>query len=270
MLDTDDIVKKKFIEVLHNAVAGRSRKLSAASGYQNCILENRAFKLFCADKTLYPRACADEMNFHYGTYLGGNDIINIFKKNRVNNPLMRAELLKWAEETVAAFVEALEWCNQETYDNYIALRKQSISTREGKPCKIHERILCLMLCVKHPELVSGDDVAAIEKFDTEYMRQILREVDGFLKDICRQDPRFVRRITLKDFLSALYVKYPELSVEPATLEKFSAVSLDKTLKYVRGFVKNNAPFHSGMTIEEFLVHDPDAQAMLIAPNDEAV
>ena len=183
MININDATVKSFIENLHKCIDHRRKNLSSSS-QDDYILENRIIKLFCEDKTLGPRNCAEEMNHRYKTDLNGDKIIRVLKANRLSYQAKRGDLLDWAQETVAAFVKALETRKQRDFDAYMSLRNKSIHTRDDERYKLQERIACLMLYVKHPELDSGDDANMIEMFGNVYMKHLLYDASDFLKNIC--------------------------------------------------------------------------------------
>lgn len=184
MINITDPVVKRFIENLHKAVERKNKNLSDSSSYDDYILENRVLKLFCEIKNLDPRRCADEMNERYGTYLGNDNIIRILKANRLSYQAKRAELINWAEDTAEAFAKALESHKPKDYDNYTTLRNKVIQTRDDERYKLQERMACLMLYVRHPELDSGTDAESVEKFGNVYMKHLLGEASDFLRNIC--------------------------------------------------------------------------------------
>ncbi len=183
MINISDPIVKRFIENLHKAVDRKNRNLSSG-GYDDYVLENRIMKLFCEDKALTPRVCADRMNSRYKTDLYNEDVIKVLKSTRLSYQQKRAELIDWAEALVKAFVQALESRKQKDFDDYNALRGKNIQTREGERYKVQDRIACIMLYVKHPELDTGNDAATIERFGNVYMKHFLFDASDFLKNIC--------------------------------------------------------------------------------------
>lgn len=183
MINVNDPVVKRFIENLHKTVERKNKNLSAAS-YDEYILENRVIKLFCEDKTLTPRLCADEMNARYKTDLYNEDVVKILKATRLSYQQKRAELIDWAEETIRTFARALESRSQKDFDDFVALRGKFIYVRENERYKIQERVVCLMLYVKQPELDTGTDADSLEKFGNVYMKHFLYDISDFLKNIC--------------------------------------------------------------------------------------
>lgn len=183
MVNLTDPVVKKFIDNLHRAVE-RKRKNLSSSSYDNYVIENRMIKLFCEDKSLTPRTCAEEMNDRYKMNLAGDDIIRLLKANRLSYQSKRAELIDWAGETVDAFAKALESHKQKDFDSFMSLRNKVIQTRDDERYKIQDRIACLMFYVRHPELDSGDDAATLEMFGNVYMKHFLVDVIDFLRNVC--------------------------------------------------------------------------------------
>ena len=183
MINISDPVTKRFIENLHKAVERKNKNLPAAS-YDEYILENRVIKLFCEDKTLTPRLCADEMNARYKTDLYNEDIVKILKATRLSYQQKRADLIDWAEEMIRVFAHALESRKQTDFDDFLALRGKTVCARDNERYKIQERVVCIMLYVKHPELDTGTDADTLEKFGNIYMKHLLFDVTDFLKNIC--------------------------------------------------------------------------------------
>ena len=183
MINITDPIVKRFIENLHKAVERKNKNLSA-SAYDDYILENRVIKLFCEEKTLDPRRCADEMNDRYDADLNSDGVIRILKANRLSYQAKRAELINWAEETMEIFVKALESHKPKDFEDFMTLRNKGVQTRDDERYKIQERIACLMLYVRHPELDSGSDAETLEKFGNAYMKHLLYDISDFLKNIC--------------------------------------------------------------------------------------
>lgn len=183
MINITDPITKRFIDNLHKAIERKSKNLSATS-YDEYIMENRVLKLFCADKTLTPRLCAEEMNLRYKTDLGNEDVIRLLKANRLSYQVKRGELIDWAEETIRTFARALESRKQKDFDDYMVLRNKVVQTRDDERYKIQERIACLMLYVRFPELDTGNDADTLEKFGNVYMKHFLYDASDFLKNIC--------------------------------------------------------------------------------------
>lgn len=183
MVNLSDPVIKRFIENLHKAIERKNKNLSASS-YDEYILDNRVLKLFCEDKSLTPRQCADEMNIRYKTNLGNEDIIRLLKANRLSYQAKRAEVIDWAIEIADTFARALESRKQTDFDDYLVLRNKVIHTRDDERYRIQERIACLMFYVRHPEFDSGGDAVTIEKFGNVYMKHLLYDASDFLKNIC--------------------------------------------------------------------------------------
>ncbi|MBR0288455.1 MAG: hypothetical protein IJQ82_05700 [Selenomonadaceae bacterium] len=183
MLNLNDPTIKRIIDNLHKAIERKSKNLSSSS-YDEYILDNRVLKLFCADKLLTPRQCAEEMNIKYKTNFSNEDIIRVLKANRLSYQVKRGELMDWAEELVKAFVKALESRKQKDFDDFMTIRNKTVQTRDDERYKIQERIACLMLYVKHPELDSGNDSETIEKFGNVYMKHFLGDACDFLRNIC--------------------------------------------------------------------------------------
>ena len=183
MINITDPIIKKFIENLHKSVERKNKNLSSSS-YDDYILENRVIKLFCEVKNLDPRRCAEEMNDRYNTNLTNDGVIRVLKSNRLSYQAKRAELINWAEEISESFAKALESHKPKDYDSFMTLRSKNIQTRDDERYKIQERIACLMIYVRHPEIDADNDAEIIEKFGNVYMKHLLYDASDFLKNIC--------------------------------------------------------------------------------------
>lgn len=185
MLNLTDPTIKRFMDNLHRSVERRNRKkLSAASSYDDYILENRLIKIFCEDKQIEPRRCADLFYSRYKEDLSGDRVIQLLRSLHLSYQAKRAELFDWATETVDAFINALETRSQKDFEAFIALRDKKITDRDGDQFKIQTRVACLMLYVKHPELDRETDTEIVEKFGNAHMKHFFFDVVDFLRNIC--------------------------------------------------------------------------------------
>ena len=185
MLNVNDPTIKRFIDNVHHSIERRNRKkLSESSSYDDYILENRLIKIFCEDKMIEPRRCAELINSRYIENLGGDRIIQLLRFLNLSYQSKRAELFEWAAETVDAFVKALETHSQKDFESFIALRDKKITNRDGESFKIQIRVVCLMLYVKHPEIDKGNDTDIVEKFGNAHMKYFFFDVVDFLRNIC--------------------------------------------------------------------------------------
>ena len=272
MININDPLVKRLIENLHKSIERKSKNLSANAN-DDYVTDNRIIKILCEDKMRGPRECAAEMNARYGTDLDNEDVIRLFKANRLSHQAKRAELLNWATDTIETFARALDTHSQKYFDEFIALRKKNIQTRDGERYKIQERIIAIMLYVRHPELDSGNDSETIEKFGNVYMKHFIYDASDFLRNICIRPTNSDKpnknysNLTIKDFLILLYSEYPEIAdgIDEDLLEKFGDIYLKNFLNEA---INSLEDFDSGMTIEEFFKEDPDAQSTLISPSTE--
>lgn len=183
MLNVTDPIIKRFMENLHNSVERRTKHLSEGS-YDDYLLENRVIKLFCEDSMLDPHHCAEMINSGYDRNLSGDRIIQLLRSMHLSFRVKRVELFDWARDTVDIFVKALETHAAKDFEKFIALRDKKIFDREGDRFKIQDRVVCLMLYVKHPELDNGNDTETVERFGNTNMKYFLLDVTDFLRNIC--------------------------------------------------------------------------------------
>ena len=211
-----------------------------------------------------PHTCAGQLNLRYGENLSGDRVIQILRFLHLSYQAKRAELFDWAAQTAEAFVKALELRTPTLFDEFISLRDKKIVNRDGEPFRIQNRVLCLMLFTKHPELCIAGDIEIMEKFGNVHMKYFFFDVTDFLRNIC-VDRRAAKKnslasMTLKDFLSLLYAEYPALAVDDSLLEGLDTISL-------RQFLNDAVPDDDStlsVPVEEFLLNDPDADSLLIS------
>lgn len=181
MLNTKDPVIKKFIADVHDYVVRRCKKLSDSSEYGREVRENRLLKLMCDNWTREPRRYAEDLNRDYGYNLLGDDIIQIFRKNRFAVQDKRSNLFELAIAAANAFAKALTSRTQADYDNYMSTRKNAIQACKSR---ISERVVCLMLYKKYPEIATGDDFISVEKFGNVFTRYFIYDISDLLKELC--------------------------------------------------------------------------------------
>lgn len=195
MLNIKDPVIKKFIEDIHKCAERKSKNLSDSANSEY-ICENRLFKIMCEDWSREPRRYAEEMNRRYGYNLIGESIIQIFRSNRCSAQQKRNALFEAAISVSAAFIKVLISRSLADYDKYMAIRKEAIQIDSHG--RINERILCLMLYTKYPELDSATDAKSLEKFGNIYMKHFLYDISDLLKGLCSVKGKSIGRGEKKD------------------------------------------------------------------------
>jgi len=182
MLNTNDPVIKKFIADVHECVVRRQKKLSDTAEYNREVRENRLFRLMCEDWKREPRRYAETLNREYGYNLLGDDIIEIFRKNRCTSPDKRNTLFESAIVTAKSFAKAITSRTQVDYDNYMARRKNTIQIESHS--RISDRVICLMLYKRYPELATDNDEKTLERFGNIFMRYFLYDISDLVKGLC--------------------------------------------------------------------------------------
>ena len=266
MLNVNDPTVKRFMENLHNSVDRLIRRqTSGANSDDNSVLENRLLKIFFEDKLIEPYRCAEQLNSRYNYNLNGEGVIQVLRFLHLTYQSRRAELFDWATEMVDAFTKALEYRTPKDFDAFIALRDKGVSDRNGEQFRIQARVVCLMLYVKHPELCTENDNELIEKFGNVHMKYFFYDVVDFLRNICVNNRSIAAKknllstMPLKDFLSLVYAEYPALAVDESLIEHLDSISV---MQFFNESTRNADSF-SSMTVEEFLLNDPDADSLLI-------
>lgn len=181
MLNVKDPVIKKFIADTHDYVERRHKKLSDSSEYAREVRENRLIKLMCDDWTREPRRYAEDLNRDYGYNLLGDDIIQIFRRNRFTVQDKRNTLFELSADAANAFGKALSSHTQADYDNYMSIRKNAIQAYKSR---ISERVICIMLYKKNPEINTGKDFELMERFGNVFTRYFLYDISDLLKATC--------------------------------------------------------------------------------------
>lgn len=195
MLNIKDPVIKKFIDDAHKCAERKAKNLSDTANSEY-ICENRLFKIMCDDWTREPRRYAEELNRRHGYNLIGDSIIQIFRSNRCSAQQKRNSLFETAGAVASAFVKVLTSRNIADYDKYMAIRKEAIQIDSHS--RINERVLCLMLYTKYPELDAANDTKSLEKFGNIYMRHFLYDISDLLKNICSNKGKGSSRGDKKD------------------------------------------------------------------------
>ena len=190
MLNTNDPVIKKFIADVHECIERRQKKLSDTSEYDREVTENRLFRLMCEDWTREPRRYAETLNREYGYNLLGDDIIDIFRKNHCTSPEKRNALFEASIVVAKTLVKAITTHAQVDYDNYMARRKNALQIESRS--RINDRVICLMLFKKFPDLLTGNDGKTLERFGNVFMRYFLYDISDLVKTICLK-PKSVGR-----------------------------------------------------------------------------
>ena len=195
MLNLKDPVIKKFIEDVHKYAERKANNLSDSDNSEY-ICENRLFKIMCKDWTREPRRYAEDLNRYYGYDLIGDSIIRIFRNNHCSAQQKRNALYEAAGPVSDAFVEVLKTRKLADYDKYMEIRKKAIQIDSRS--RINERVLCLMLYTKYPELDATDDSKSLEKFGNIYMRHFFYDISDLLKSICSDKNKGTARGGKKD------------------------------------------------------------------------
>lgn len=146
MIDIKNPKVKKCIEGIHEGMLRKIRRGGQIN--EEIIKENRIFSILCNDIDLEPRRCAKIMNEKYGYDLSGNDVIQIFRNQKLSNRMERKEIFQWAEEISASFSLAVEG-DQEGY--------KKLFNKGGIKHRTKERIAAIMIYEKHPEIDAFDD-----------------------------------------------------------------------------------------------------------------
>lgn len=148
MININDQKVKEAVQEIHEAVL---RKVKRGSRVQEEIVkENRIFSIICSDFDIGPIKCAELMNDKYGYDMTSDEVIQVFRNQRMSHPGERKELLQWAEETADSFAGAITG-NRDFYDKFEKIRKEP-SLKNGKRHNSQERMAAIMIYGKYPEI----------------------------------------------------------------------------------------------------------------------
>ena len=174
-LDIKDPAIKDFIEAVHKNITEKADNSQNRSPV-DFVQENRIFELFCADKFITPKTCAEKMNRSYRYNLTPDDVIKKFDIQGIKTREERIEFIRLVGEKVDAFIKLLLYKNKndiEAFDSaHIQLMKKFDKSSRAKKYgrrateleKFTGRIFCFMLFTKFPELNIYKDIATLEEF----------------------------------------------------------------------------------------------------------
>lgn len=143
-----EVIKGIHEEMLHRVKDNYLEK-------EDIIMENRLFSILCHNPEQGPSRCADKMNELYGYTLSGDEVIQVFKNRRMDNPVKRKELFQWANE-VAGYFEGAATGDQEGFNEYEKKRRESV-LKTGRRHESQDRIAAVSIYERYPELDLFDD-----------------------------------------------------------------------------------------------------------------
>ncbi len=148
MINVENKKVKEVINKIHEAMLRKVKKEKSINN--EIVMENRLFSVLCHNFSSEPTQCAIEMNNKYGYNLNGYEVIQIFRKRRMGNPVERVELLEWANKVTEYFKKVIEG-DEASFEKFEKIRKEP-SLKNGKFHMSQERIVAIMIFEKYPEI----------------------------------------------------------------------------------------------------------------------
>lgn len=183
-LDTEDPLIKAFIEAVHKSTLKRF-EMSKNRTTAEMILENRIFKIYCADKYTSPSTCAEQLSIAYGYKLRGDDVIKIFTANGIKNRDDRMDFFTLLNYKVDAFAKVLCTRDKNDYEEFDTAHWNLIKKfhRNVELEKLARRIFYLMLYTKYIELNTYNDADKFELFGKREADLLYKDIFDYLKNI---------------------------------------------------------------------------------------
>ena len=182
MINMNNQKAKEAALGIHEAMLRKAKGGSRVN--EEIIMENRIFAIICDDLDLGPSKCAVKMNEKYACDMTGDEVIRIFRNQRMANPAERKELFQWAEEVAVSFKGAMEG-KKDSFDQFEKLRKKP-ALKSGKKRRVQERVAAIMIYEKYPEIDLFDDTESLHllgntlaKYFFYDMSDVISEVYGF-------------------------------------------------------------------------------------------
>lgn len=186
-LDLSEPTVKRFTEIWHRSIV-RTMRSFTSSDDDRFTFFSRILQILCTDKRLSAEDCAAAYRERFNLNASRDDVNYAFRRCGINSPDSRMEIFQWAEVAVPAFVKALESRSNDDFKSYMKLQDRC-SNFDFK-----SKIFCLMLYTKHPEIDANADYRNFEKFGAAKAKQVRRDIEDFVRNVCRIQPRETRRL----------------------------------------------------------------------------
>lgn len=190
-LDVNDPTVKRFAEIWHNSIT-RTMKKSIKNEDRQYLFFSRILQMLCENKRLRAEECAELYNQRYHDNVARENVNYAFRRCGINSPDSRTEIFRWAEMAIPAFVKAMKSRKSEDFDSYMNLQR-----RNGQ-FDFKSKIFCLMLYTRYPEIDMAGDFRSFESFGPAYAKSVRRDIEDFVRNICRVQPRESKRLSESD------------------------------------------------------------------------
>ena len=200
--DSKDPNVKKFIDEVHEKLIVINENIPYDKDH--ILIENRIFSIFASNPILTCQECASNYGRKFRKTMTEKSLRNILEDVGIVDDAMRAELLKWAQDTVAKFETALKSADEQNFVTYLNCFKES--KREDKkrerrekirPDELRRRIFCIMLFKKHKVLMSKEDFKIFEKFGNKYAKDLSFDINDILMSICGVESKIQKAVRIE-------------------------------------------------------------------------
>ena len=129
------------------------------------IEDGRLFRLVCENPDLDPAHYAAEMARRYGYDIRGGRVLRTLRFYSLSTPEKREELCAWATKVADLFLQCLKTRKRLDFKR-LKEEQEAIPLLGGddKQVRSLNRVLCLMLYMRSPELNAHDDLEKLEHF----------------------------------------------------------------------------------------------------------
>jgi len=179
MINANNPKVREAVERIHRVLQSKVKRGNRSQ--ENIVTESRLFSTLCQDFENGPRRCAIAMHEKYGQELTEDEIIQIFRSRRINNPVERKEVLQWADEVSRYFAGAISG-RKDSFEKYEKKRREP-ALKNGKKHNSQERMAVIMIYEKYPELDVFDDVESLHLLGDTLARYFFLDISDVLSEV---------------------------------------------------------------------------------------
>lgn len=148
MINTNNEKIKEILEEIHEGMNRKTKRTTKSE--DDIILENRMLAILHRDIDMGPTKCAEILNEEFGYSLTGDNMVTVFRRLKIANPIERRELLLWAENLSDIFAMAITG-DSEAYKEFNEIRKKP-ALKTGRRPMLQERLTVVTIYQRHPEI----------------------------------------------------------------------------------------------------------------------
>lgn len=173
-----------FKKNIHRQMMDINRRIRQSYDEERYVRQNRVLLEYCLDPHRPFYEYASIVNERYGDELDEYDIEDVLRYSGLRGSYMREKLLKWAENLAELFQMALISGKAKDFKQFKEWRQELFKNSLGRPYYIQERLGCLMLYARCPELQNPEDLQVLVKCNDFMARCQLRNITDNLSAYC--------------------------------------------------------------------------------------